>query len=86
MSWDAQQLNRGGKHILLEREETVTPRWDLRSSRLGAPKNVTISHLGVSDEEQRTEKLTRIVSEGVYAYLKQAGSVRKESALRSPEN
>ena len=49
-------------------------------------KNATISHLEVPDEKQRLEGLTGILSEGVYAYLKQKGRLcarnRNSSARR----
>ena len=38
------------------------------------------------DGKQRTDKLVDILSEAVYAYLKQKALVRRESALRGKEN
>jgi hypothetical protein len=49
-------------------------------------RKVEISYVEETEEEGKLKRVTEILSEGVYAYLKHKGSVRMESPLRGKEN
>jgi len=73
-----------GKRILPEEEKILVP--CPRSNRRGTVRNVSFSPIEVSDVEQRTERLMDLLSQGVYAHLKNKEALRKGSPLRGKEN
>ena len=44
------------------------------------PKKIEISYVEAPNEKERIEKITEILSEGVYAYLKKQGLLRKDAS------
>jgi len=49
-------------------------------------RKVEISCVEATEEEGKLRKLVEILSEGVYAYLKQKGRLSKKSSLSGKEN
>ena len=49
-------------------------------------RKVEVSYLEATEEAEKLKKVTEILSEGVYAYLKHKGSVRKGWPLGGKEN
>ena len=49
-------------------------------------RTVEVSHVEATEEEGKPRKLVEILSEAVYAYLRQTGRLRKESSLLGKEN
>ena len=48
-------------------------------------RRVEISYLEADEEEGKLKKVTEILSDAVYAYLKHTGPLRKQSPLRPGE-
>ena len=49
-------------------------------------RKVEVSYAEAEEEEGKLRELVEILSDGVYAHIKQKGSVRKQSSLRGREN
>jgi len=43
-------------------------------------KKIEVSYVEAPNEKERIEKITEILSEGVYAYLKKQGLLRKDTS------
>jgi len=44
------------------------------------PKKIEVSYVEAPNEKERIEKITEILSEGVYTYLKKQGLLRKDTS------
>lgn len=80
----ADQVKR--EHLLLEDRAAEAPMPPAAGNRLAMLKGPVVSYVEGSDEESRRGRITEILSEGVHAYLRHKGSVRKQPPLRGKEN